>query len=82
MKLDEIKITLRGEHSELAVYIDVDDNSLGRKWLAALNHLLQNQYHLEKNWLDQHRTRFRISLCADQSQHTSDQFQQCKLHNQ
>jgi len=50
LKLDEIKITLRGQHSELAVYIDVDDNSLGRKWLAALNHLLQNQYHLEKNY--------------------------------
>lgn len=50
MKLDEIEITLRGQHSELAVYINVDDNSLGRKWLAALNHLLQNQYHLEKNY--------------------------------
>jgi hypothetical protein len=28
----------------------VEDNSLSRKWLAALNQLIQNQNHLEKNY--------------------------------
>jgi hypothetical protein len=35
---------------ELEVYINVYDNSLSRKWLAALNNLLKNNYHLEKNY--------------------------------
>jgi hypothetical protein len=43
-------MTLRGNNSDVNVYIDVTDNSLGRKWLAAVNHLLQNDYHLEKNY--------------------------------
>jgi hypothetical protein len=50
LKLDEIEMTLRGKDSELTVYIDVDDNSLSRKWLGALNHLIANDYHLEKNY--------------------------------
>lgn len=51
MKLDEIKITLRDAKDQLFdFYIDVFDNSLSRKWLAALNHLLVNHYHLEKNY--------------------------------
>ena len=50
MKLDEIEMTLRGNDSELKVYIDVEDNSLSRKWLGALNHLIANDYHLEKNY--------------------------------
>ena len=50
MKLDEIEMTLRGLDSELKVYIDVDDNSLSRKWLGALNDLLRNNNHLEKNY--------------------------------
>ncbi len=51
MKLDEIKMTLRADNDELLdVYIDVADNSLSRKWIGALNHLLQNNYHLEKNY--------------------------------
>lgn len=50
MKLDEIEMTLRGANGELVVYIDVHDNSLSRKWLAALNNLLANNYHLEKNY--------------------------------
>jgi hypothetical protein len=50
LKLDEICMTLRGRDSEIEVYIDVDDNSLSRKWLTALNHLLQNNFHLEKNY--------------------------------
>jgi hypothetical protein len=32
------------------VYIDVEDNSLSRKWLTALTHLVKNNYHLEKNY--------------------------------
>jgi len=32
------------------VYIDVEDNTLSRKWLAALNDILVNQLHLEKNY--------------------------------
>ncbi len=49
--LDEIVITLRDKTDHLVnVYIDVADNSLSRKWLAALNHLLGYQYHLEKNY--------------------------------
>ena len=50
MKLDEIKMTLRGLDSELDIYIDVYDNSLSQKWLSALNELLQKNYHLEKNY--------------------------------
>ena len=51
MKLDEIKMTLRADNDELLdVYIDVADNSLSRKWIGALNHLLQHNYHLEKNY--------------------------------
>jgi hypothetical protein len=43
-------MTLRGQDSELKIYIDIDDNSLSRKWLAALNQLLKGGYHLEKNY--------------------------------
>ncbi len=48
--LDQIKMTLRGNHSELDVYIDVADNSLSRKWLVALNNLIAQDCHLEKNY--------------------------------
>ena len=48
--LDQIVMTLRSNRSELLVYIDVYDNSLSRKWLAALNQLLDSQLHLEKNY--------------------------------
>jgi hypothetical protein len=45
--LDRLTITL---DNTLKVYVDVYDNSLSRKWLAALNNLLKNNYHLEKNY--------------------------------
>jgi hypothetical protein len=45
--LDQITITL---DNTLKVHVDVYDNSLSRKWLAALNDLLKNHYHLEKNY--------------------------------
>lgn len=49
--LDTIKMDLRSPDNQvLSVYIDVEDNSLSRKWLAALNQLIQNQLHLEKNY--------------------------------
>lgn len=49
--LEQIEITLRSKDGNLLpVYIDVFDNSLSRKWLSALNHLLKNDYHLEKNY--------------------------------
>jgi hypothetical protein len=47
--IDRIQITLQGKEL-LPVYIDVFDNSLSRKWLTALNHLIKNNYHLEKNY--------------------------------
>jgi len=48
--LDQLTIKLGGVNSELTVYVDVWDHSLGRKWLGALNQLLDQQYHLEKNY--------------------------------
>lgn len=50
--LDRITMTLaNSDRTKLRnVYIDVWDNSLSRKWLGALNHLLKNNYHLEKNY--------------------------------
>jgi len=50
--IDRIVINLKDKKTDnlLPVYIDVYDNSLSRKWLTALNELLQGQYHLEKNF--------------------------------
>jgi len=50
--LDKIVINLRNRKTNelFPVYIDVFDNSLAKKWLIALNELLDNQYHLEKNF--------------------------------
>ena len=49
--LDQIEITLRGKDGSTSnIWINVDDNSLSRKWLGALNHLIANRYHLEKNY--------------------------------
>lgn len=49
--LDSIELDLRGSNSQLlTVYIDVYNNSLAHKWLASLNHLIDNKYHLEKNY--------------------------------
>jgi len=47
--LDRIEIDLRGADN-LTLYIDVTDNSLSRKWLTALNDILRNNLHLEKNY--------------------------------
>tara|TARA_R110000868_G_scaffold54702_1_gene170737 strand:+ start:39 stop:1079 length:1041 start_codon:yes stop_codon:yes gene_type:complete len=49
--LDSIEIDLRdADDNILTVYIDVEDNSLSRKWLAALNDIIQKDLHLEKNY--------------------------------
>ena len=50
--LDQIEIDLRNfESGDLhTLYIDVYDNSLSHKWLRELNHLIENEYHLEKNY--------------------------------
>jgi len=50
--LDKLTITLRDKITQnlVPVTIDIYDNSLGRKWLSALNVLLQQNYHLEKNY--------------------------------
>lgn len=44
--LDVIELDLE----DLTIYINVYDNSLSRKWLSSLNHLIKNNYHLEKNY--------------------------------
>jgi len=49
--LDSIEIDLRGaDNNVLTVHIDVEDNSLSRKWLASLNHIILSGLHLEKNY--------------------------------
>ena len=50
--LDRIELVLRNTQTDarLPVYIDVADNSLSRRWLAALNDLLRKDLHLEKNY--------------------------------
>jgi hypothetical protein len=50
--LDRIEIVLRNPNTGnlLPVWIDVADNSLSRKWLAALDNILQQGLHLEKNY--------------------------------
>ena len=47
--LDRIEIDLRGADN-LTLCIDVTDNSLSRKWLSALNHIIRSDLHLEKNY--------------------------------
>ena len=47
--LDRIEIELRGQNN-LTLYVDVADNSLSRKWLSALNDVLRQDLHLEKNY--------------------------------
>jgi len=48
--LDVVEIDLGTPDDVLRVYVNVYDNSLSLKWLEALNHLLTNDYHLEKNY--------------------------------
>lgn len=50
--MNQIEIVLKHNSEEKIriVYIDVYDNSLSRKWLNSLEHLIENKYHLEKNY--------------------------------
>lgn len=48
--LDVVEMDLGTPDDKLTVYINVYHNSLSRKWLAALNHLIDKNYHLEKNY--------------------------------
>lgn len=50
--LDRITMQLRDTRTKdlIPVYINVHDNSLSRKWLLALNQLIRDNYHLEKNY--------------------------------
>jgi hypothetical protein len=48
--LDVVEIDLGQPDHGLTIYINVYDNSLSRKWLSALNHLISRNYHLEKNY--------------------------------
>ena len=48
--LDIVELDLGHGSDVLRVYIEVYDNSLSRKWLSALNLLLEQDYHLEKNY--------------------------------
>jgi hypothetical protein len=49
--LDQVVITLRNKHGNLLpVLIDVYNNSLSCKWINALNRLIREDYHLEKNY--------------------------------
>jgi len=51
IELEQIEIDLRDIQDQThTVYITVLANSLSAKWLAALNHLIKNEYHLEKNY--------------------------------
>jgi len=49
--LDRLTITLTDRaESDIRLQVDVYDNSLSRKWLDSLNHLIAHGYHLEKNY--------------------------------
>ena len=50
--LDQIKIEYRNFQTGkiLPVYLDIESSSLAEKWLSSLNHLLKNNFHLEKNF--------------------------------
>lgn len=48
--LDVLEIDLGTPTDTLRVYVNIYDNSLSRKWLSALNDLIANNYHLEKNY--------------------------------
>ena len=48
-QLEQIKIELRSNDDQITtVYVNVDDSSLSRKWIAALVDVLKEQKHLEK----------------------------------
>ena len=49
--MNTIEMDLRSRTGDvLTVYINVDNNSLSRKWTAALEQIVQQRLHLEKNY--------------------------------
>jgi hypothetical protein len=49
--LDKITITLRNQcGNKMPVHVNVTHGNFSEKWLSALNHLIKNNYHLEKNY--------------------------------
>jgi hypothetical protein len=48
--LDQIEIEIGSPGDLIKVFVDVYDHALSRKWLQALNDLLSQGYHLEKNY--------------------------------
>jgi hypothetical protein len=48
--LDIVELELGTPQDLLRVYVNVYDNSISRKWLQALDQLLTQNYHLEKNY--------------------------------
>lgn len=48
--LDCVEIDVGTPDDLVTVYIDVHTNSLSRRWLGALNNLIAQDYHLEKNY--------------------------------
>jgi hypothetical protein len=48
--LDVVEIELGTHQDRLRVYVNIYDNSLSRKWVSALNQVLEHNYHLEKNY--------------------------------
>ena len=48
--LDKIEIEIGSPGDLITVFVDIYDHSLSRKWLRALNDLLRQDFHLEKNY--------------------------------
>jgi hypothetical protein len=79
---NSIEMDLRSESGQLlTVYIDVYDNSLARKWMSALNHLIKSEYHLEKNycWLGWTESKRSLDYICTQINHSIDAVNNARL---
>lgn len=78
--LDQIEIDLRGADN-LTLYIDVTDSSLSRKWLSALNDILRNDLHLEKNycWMGWTESQRNAEYIINQINHSIETINAAKL---
>ena len=76
--LDHIEIVLRGNDSLLTVHIDVDDTTLSRRWMAALNDIIRTDLHLEKNycWLGWTESERNARYLCEQINSSIDQINQ------
>jgi len=50
--LEQIEIVLRRDDKQVArsIYIDIYESSLSKKWLIALNNVIEKKLHIEKNY--------------------------------